>query len=444
MLLKLAVKSLSARKVGVLLTLISVIFSVALLVSVEHLRVQAKQSFNRTVSGVDLIVGGRTGQLNLLLYSVFRIGSPSNNIQWRSIEAIQNMPMVDWVVPLSMGDSHRGFRVVGTTTDYFEYFQYGKKQPLVFDKGAAFDDAHGAVIGADIAKSLDYQLGDAITVSHGIGAVSFVNHDESPFHVVGILAPTGTPVDKTVHVSLAGLDHMHGIDIHDHGPKVELAHEEHAQETHSHENHAHHESSHDEHTNAEQQREDAAEYHPEKVTAAMIGLSSKIASLQVQRQINQFKSEPLMAILPGVALSELWQIVGSVENLLRIISAFILVSALLGLATMLLATMRERQREIAVLRAIGAGPLTLFLLIEAEALLISIFAAAIALILVWLGLVYFGPLLASQYGLFVDTNIFTEATLWSVIVVTMATFIVALLPALTAYRQALSTNLQVR
>ncbi|XOV78714.1 MAG: ABC transporter permease [Aestuariibacter sp.] len=418
MLLSVALGSLKARKTSVLLTILSVCISIVLLISVEHLRVQAKQSFKRTVSGVDLIVGARTGQLNLLMYSVFRVGSPSNNISWESIEAIGSMPMVDWVVPLSMGDAHRGFRVVGTTQHYFEHFQYGNKQSLVFNAGHPFDDAHGAVIGNDVADKLGYQLGDKLTISHGIGEISFVNHDDAPFEVIGILKQTGTPVDKTVHVSLSGIDLMHDK-VPDHGD-----------DEHDHDHQHEHQSEH--------------AHEPEQVTAALLGLSSKIASLQVQRQINQFQGEPIMAILPGVALTELWQIVGSVENMLRLISLLILFSALLGLATMLLASMRERHREIAVLRAIGAGPFTIFLLIEVEALMITAIASLLALGGVWLAIDLFSPLLSAQYGIFIDNAIFTQSTWRAMLLVFLATFVVALLPAIKAYQRALHSGLQAQ
>ena len=126
---------------------------------VEHIRSQSKQSFNSTVSGVDLIVGARTGSLNLLLYSVFRLGSPTNNIDWETYQQISYNAKVAWSIPISLGDSHKGFRVMGTTTDYFKYFSYGKKRQLEFSRGKPFEHVFDVVLGAQVAKKLGYQLG---------------------------------------------------------------------------------------------------------------------------------------------------------------------------------------------------------------------------------------------------------------------------------------------
>lgn len=411
MILSIAGKSLKSRRGSVLLTLLSLIVSISLLLSVEHIRKEARASFGRTVSGVDLIVGARTGQLNLLLYSVFRVGNATNNIQWDTFQTIKSSQQVKWAIPISLGDSHRGYRVMGTTTDYFEHFRYGKKQPLELAQGDAFDDILQTVIGAEVAKKLNYKVGDRIVISHGVGAVSFTNHDDAPFVITGILAPTGTPVDQTVHVSLDSLELVHMtpgqikqvIDAHQQGRDIALP--------------------------------------PKSITAFFLGLNTKFATFGVQRSVNNFKAEPLLAILPGVALTELWQMLGTVENLLRVISLLILLSSLFGLATMLLASMRERHKEIAVLRAIGAGPTVIFILIQAEALLVALIATIASVLLVWLTLVASNDWMSEHYGLFIETNIFNQDSLLIAGIVLVATFVVATIPAIGAYRRALHSGL---
>ena len=104
--------------------MLAIAVSIALLLGVEKVRTGARQSFADTISGTDLIVGARSGSLNLLLYSVFRIGNATNNITWESYQDIAARPEVAWIVPLSLGDSHRGFRVLGTTPDYFQHYKY--------------------------------------------------------------------------------------------------------------------------------------------------------------------------------------------------------------------------------------------------------------------------------------------------------------------------------
>ena len=127
-LITLALKSLRNRKFTALLTIISIALSVALLLGVERVRNDAKLTFTNTISGTDLIVGARSGSVQLLLYSVFRIGNPTNNISWESYQDISSNPLTKWSVPISLGDSHRGFRVMGTVKDYFTHFRYARKK----------------------------------------------------------------------------------------------------------------------------------------------------------------------------------------------------------------------------------------------------------------------------------------------------------------------------
>lgn len=414
MIFSIAWESLKSRKGSVLLTLLSLIVSVSLLIAVEHIRSQAKQSFSRTISGVDLIIGAPTGQTSLLLYSVFRMGNPSNNIQWESYQDIVNARSVSWVVPISLGDAHKGYRVMGTTTEYFSKFKYGNKSALAFSQGKQFEALFDTVLGYDVAKSLGYELGDSLVISHGVGQLSFKHHDDSPFIVSGILAPTGTPVDKTVHVSLEGLEAMHMRDAERDRIVADIA---------------------------------AGKDVPieiESVSALFVGLDSRIKALQTQRLVNQYKKEPLLAIFPGVALAELWQLVGSIENLLRVIAGLILVSSLLGMSTMLLTTVRERQRELAVLRAIGAGPGTIFLLIQAEALILTVLAILAAYLIVSGGIALSTEWLSQAYGLFIDNVSLSGVNLVIAGIVVLATFVVACIPAVSAYRTALHQGLIVK
>ena len=158
MFLTVASKSLLNRKGSVAMTLMAISVAIFVLLGIEHVRQQARDSFASTVSGVDLIVGAKTGSLNLLLYSVFRIGSPTDNIRWETYEQVVADPAVAWAIPISLGDSHEGYRVVGTTSAYFDHFSYGKKRRLEFTNGAPFEGTFNAVLGSEVAKTLDYKV----------------------------------------------------------------------------------------------------------------------------------------------------------------------------------------------------------------------------------------------------------------------------------------------
>ena len=146
----LASKSLLNRKGSVFLTIIAMSVSIFVLLGVEHIRNQTKKNFQSTVSGVDLIVGARTGSLNLLLYSVFRIGAPTNNLGWDSYESIASDQAVKWSIPISLGDSHKGYRVIGTTEDYFTHFSYGAQKRLQFTSGEPFSRIFDVVLGSAV------------------------------------------------------------------------------------------------------------------------------------------------------------------------------------------------------------------------------------------------------------------------------------------------------
>jgi putative ABC transport system permease protein len=411
MLLKLAWQSLLDRKGSVLLTLLSLSLSVMVVLGVEHIRGQVRQSFTRTVSGVDLIVGARTSPLNLLLYSVFRIGNATNNIGWESYQAIEQDARVAWSIPLSLGDSHRGFRVVGTTDDYFTHFRYGSQQSLSMSAGAgAFGSVFSAVLGAEVARSLGYALGEEIVLSHGLGDVSFSRHENNPFTVTGILAPTGTPVDQAVYISLQGMEAIHlgwqnGVPIPGAAPVLS--------------------------------EQELQALQPKAITAVLLGLDSRLAVFSVQREINEFQGEALSAILPGVALAELWQSMRLVEGVLTLISGVVLVASLLGLATMLLASMQQRQRELALYRAIGARPGFLLLLIEFEALLIT--AAGLVMGFAGAAMVQalIAPWLQRDYGLSISGLPWSGMIAAYIGIVLGAAALLALIPALSAYRRSL-------
>lgn len=399
MLIRLAIKSLANRKGSVLLTLISIALSVFLLVSVEHIRLQTKESFNRTVSGVDLIVGARTSSLNLLLHSVFRIGNASNGLSWESYQTISSHPKVEWAIPISLGDSHKGYAVLGTNNNYFQHFKYGNKQPLVIlgDNKLVqmpFDKPLTVVIGAEVASELTYQVGDAITLSHGTGKVSFSHHDEHEFEIVGILNKTGTPVDKTVHISFDDVAKIHG---NHHKPKDN-----------------------------------------EKITAFLLGLNSPIAVLQLQYVINQFETEALSAIVPGVALAELWNLLSSVEQVLFVVTVMVFISSMLGLSIMMLSSMRERAQEMRILRIVGAGPAHLFALLELETLIVTMAGIGVGLMCSFLFFLLFDSFLSDSYGIFISIDLLTFSTMSIVIAVLLAALVVSFLPAISAYRSKFS------
>ena len=475
-LLGVAYQSLLYRLSGVALAITAVAISVFVLLSVEHVRHEARSSFASTVSNVDLIVGARTGEINLLLLSIFRIGNPTANISWESVEKISEQRNVEWVVPISLGDSHKNYRVVGTSAEFFDRYKYGQNKPLVFKDGQRFNTTLDVVIGSHVATELAYGLGDELVLSHGMADTSFTHHDEVTFAVSGVLATTGTPVDNALFVSLDAIEAIHAdeesehhsvhneqdgqhedADHHDtghhdeHGEHGEHAqhhdeHDEHAQDHDEHGEHAQHHDAehHEEHDKDEKhhsaERQDHDHDHPPigTVTALLVGLDSAAFTLQVQRAINEFTDEALLAILPGFALAQLWSLVGGVENILRGISILVFISALFGLNAMMLASMRERKREIEILRSIGApsGFIVALLIIE------SMLIVTVGIVLAVTGLVgaiaVANNLLASELGMALSLQIFYPSSFIALGLIYLTTLILSLFPAWKAYAVARS------
>ena len=417
MMLNLAMRSVWNRKTTALLTILAIALSVTLLLAVEKIRVEAKESFANTISGTDLIVGARSGSVQLLLYSVFRIGNATNNISWESYQEFANHKRVKWTIPISLGDSHRGYRVMGTTDAYFEHYRYAKTHALEFTQGRQFEDVFETVLGADVAAQLGYSLDEEIIIAHGIGKAGITKHKDRPFKIVGILKKTGTPVDRTVHVSLQGIEAMHlgwrgGAPMR--GLKI----------------------------SQDQIRQ--LELKPKAITAFMVGLNSKISTFKVQREINEYKEEAMLAILPGVALQELWGLMSVAEQALLTISIFVVITGLIGMLTMILSSLNERRREMAILRSVGARPAHIFSLMMSESGLLATLGATLGVMMLYALLFIAQPILENEYGLHITISMLNQYDLTLLGIIAVSGFVVGLIPAIRAYRNSLADGMNIR
>ena len=413
---RIALRSAWHRRVNLLLTTFSIAISVTLLLGVDTIRKEARRSFVNTISQTDLIVGARSGPVNLLLYSVFRIGNATNNVSWESYEEITARDEVAWAIPISLGDSHQGFRVMGTNQDYFTHYHYGQGQPLQFAIGEPFADIYDAVLGADVARELGYEVGTEIIIAHGLVSTEFSQHDDKPFRVTGVLARTGTPVDRTVHVSLEGIEAIH-VDWQGGAPSPLRL-------------------------DAEQARR--MDLTPKSITAFMIGLDNRLNTFRLQRAITEYQAEPLLAIIPGATLAELWQTMAVFERVLLIISGFVLVAGLLGMLTTLLSTLNERRREMAILRAAGAHPYHIILLFVLETFVIVIAGCVTGTAMLYGLLLLIRPFLLQNYGFSVTPALPDAGQALLFLAIIGLGLLVSLLPGLIAYRRSLQDGLSLK
>jgi putative ABC transport system permease protein len=414
--LRLAALSAWSRRLTLGLSLVAIALAVTLLLAVERIRGDARQSFTQSVSGVDLVVGARTGSVQLMLYAVFHAGAASNNIGWDSYRAIATHPAVDWALPLSLGDSHRGFAVLGTSAEYFQRFRHGDGKALRFREGQAFAGVFEVALGSEVAQRLGYRLGDSITLNHGMSELGPA-HGDKPFRVVGILAATGTPVDRTLHVGLDAISALHldwvgGAPL----PGVNIPAEFVAK----------------------------FDLKPKEITAALVGLKQRGDVFRMQRFVNQYRGEPLLGVMPGVALDELWQTIGIVERSLLAVSALVVLVGLAGLAATLLAGLNERRRELAILRALGAGPGEVFLMLTAEGLLVTTLGALLGLALLGAGSGLAAPWLLERFGVVLATRLPGSEELALIGAVILTGLLASLVPGWRAWRMSLADGLTPR
>ncbi len=416
-LFRLAARSAWNRRFTLGLMLLAIAMSSAMLLGIERVRHEVRSGFSQSVSGTDLVVGARTSPVQLMLYAIFRIGGATNNMGWDSALKLAKNPAVAWTIPLSLGDSHRGFPVLATNADYFRHFHYGSGQALQLTQGHPFASVFETVLGAEVAQRLHYKLGDHIVLSHGMGSMHLTDHADKPFTVTGILARTGTPVDRTVHIGLDAMEAIH-LDWQGGAPLPGLA--------------------------IAPELVKKFDLTPKTVTAVLVGLKNRAAVFGVQRDIADDTSEPLMAVLPGVALDELWQVVGVGENALLVVSGMVVIVGLAGLVSAILASLGERRRELAVLRSVGARPADVFLLLALEGLAVMLAGVVLGVALLTIALFALGPYLSAQFGVTLHPALPAAGELQLLLGTVIAGFIASLLPGLRAYRLSLADGLTPR
>ncbi|MEB0134661.1 ABC transporter permease [Actimicrobium sp. CCC2.4] len=416
-LVMIAFRSAWNRRLTLGLTVLAIALSVALLAGVERMRHSVRSTFAQSVSGTDLLIGARGSPLQLMLHAVFRIGEPTGNIRWHSFRQLADRPEVAWAIPLSLGDAHHGFPVIGTTAAYFDHFRYGRGSPLVLASGRRPDHLFEVVPGADVADQLGYRPGDQITLSHGLDDSDLAEHADKPFTVVGILARTGTPVDRSVHVSLESIEAIH-LDWHGgaHLPGLAIP--------------------------AGQVRK--FDLAPKHLSAALIGLHNRADVFRLQQAVREFRDEPLQAVLPGVALGQLWQLTGVVETVLLAISALVLVTASCSMVAVILAGLNERRRELAILRSVGARPRELFLMLLIESTGLTVVGTLAGLALLALVSVIGAPLVQQQFGLTLQQALPVPGEWRLLMAVVGVGMLAGLVPGLRAYRHALAEGLTPR
>ncbi len=505
--LTLTLRSMRSRRASVLLIILSLSLSIALYLSVLGVQRMTRASFENAMTGVDLLVAPRGNDMQILLYSFFNIGEPTGTITWSRISELREIDNVRAVIPLSLGDSVGKFRVMGTDPALFDVMTRSNGLPVFsFEDGVSFSemsfenlpaaqdalspgkvsghnakekahkhkhndrDAHDAhehgehdhkehgehdhkehgehdhkehgendhkehgendhkehgendrnapafqvVLGATVAKEIDMGVGAPIVVGHGLGGVHDHNHGEMPFIVSGILAPTGTPFDSLVLVHYRAIDAIHigyqnGRNMLDHGTVLSLL----------------------------------SERGPAPVSAAIVLPKNKLGLVGLQRAIGDYEVEPLTAVLPGVALAKIWQLIGAAEKGFRLISLLVIIVALVALMAMTLTSLDGRRRELAILRSVGARPRQLVLMLMGESFIIAISACVLAFIITALASFVIVTNVMGSYGLTSHMSILVWGDLTFMVYIILLALMVTLWPAIQLYRRTIHDGITIR
>lgn len=409
-------KSIKNRKFTSFLCVLSIALSVTLFLGIERIRNGAREGFTNTISKTDLIIGAKGGPLQLLLYTVFHIGGAVNNIRMSTYEEIKNNRLVEWAIPISLGDTYKGYRVVATDENFFLHYRFRGDKQVGFSSGVIPTDTFDVVLGSEVAKKFKLKIGDPIVLSHGISSQAILAHDSTPFHIVGIAAPTQTPIDTAVFINLYGMEAMHfgwetGV------PSGEAITPE---------------------------RFNKENIKITQLTSFMVKLKSRIAVLKMRREIDQYEQEPIMAIIPALALQEMWQTIGYVEQILFLVSLCVLLVGILSILISLYTSINERRREMAILRSLGASSRHIFGLLIYESSFLVLLGCILGVAALYGMLIFVKPWLESNFSVYLELQPLSSTEWYYLAGIFVAGTLAGLIPAVKAYMNSLQDGLTIK
>lgn len=340
---------LKDRALNTALNILLLTLSVATLVILVLFSSQLSERFARDAQGIDLVVGAKGSPLQLILSSIYQVDVPTGNIPLGTVDMLRGDPTVAQVIPLALGDSFRTYRIVGTESAYVDH--YGGRMA----EGRMFEAPYEAVIGAQVARGTGAGLGQKFEGSHGLSGEGHV-HEQTPFEVVGILAPTGTVLDRLIVTPVSSVWAAHGFGT---GP-----HEDHEGEA----------SGHDDHGD-----EPGHAAGPDlEVTALLVRYRSPLAAVRLPTFIN--RQTQLQAAAPAVEMTRLLSLLGVGIDAVRAFAILLMATSGLSIFVALYSALRQREGDMAMLRVMGARPPAIFGHIVLEGVLLAAAGALLGVV----------------------------------------------------------------
>ena len=414
MITKLAWRNIWFKPLNTVLSIILLTSSVAIITVLVLLEKQFEEKFTNNINGVDLVLGAQGSPLQLILSSVYQVDAPTGNISYDSAKVWMQHPFVKKAIPLAFGDNYRGYKILGTTSDYLE--KYGAK----IAQGKIFENNFDVVIGSEIAQKLNLKLGDEFFGSHGDAAEGEV-HDQYAYKIVGIAEQTGKVVDNLILCTIPSVWQMHG--------GHEGINPAHGEEGHIHE---------------EGEEHHAEDFTLDKkgmdITAVLLQIRNPMAKLTWQRLIPQ--NTKMQAASPALEINRLINLFGVGINGLRYLAYGIMLISGISIFIALFNTLKERKDEFALLRVNGAKRFQLLKLVLIESLLLCVVGFVFGTILGRVTLVLISNSSEEDFKLSFNPYEFIWEKEGILFLLTISVGIIAaLIPAIKAYNLNISKTL---
>ncbi len=420
-LFRLSASYIKQRKLSTVLNVLVLALGIATIVVLLILSTQVRDNLSNNSRGIDLVVGAKGSPMQLILSAVYHIDAPSGNIALDEAERVMNDRAVGKAIPMALGDSYQGFRVVGTTVDYPAHYEAAP------DQGRLWEGNREATIGARVAKETGLGIGDTFASSHGYSADDGEEHADNPVEVVGILAETGTVMDQLILTSIETVWLVHGIQHDD---------TEHSEDDHAHEEEAEQAAPvRDSRPTPGRQAEAAeAEY-----TAILISYSSPMAAAVFPRWVNN--ETDLQAAAPAYETARLFNMLGVGFDALRVFGLVLILAALLAVFVALINALKERRYDLAMMRTLGASRIKLMSHVLLEGLILSGMGTILGLILGHTAAAILASAVQESRGMALDGFAIVPGEGWIVVLALGAGLIASLIPAYQAYRTDISSVL---
>jgi putative ABC transport system permease protein len=462
--IKLALTYLRARLLITLLTVLSVVLGIGLATIVLVLSQQATRTLRDETAQWDVVIGAKGSPLQLVLNGLYYLDAPTGNIDGELWEALEHDPAVTRVVPLNMGDNYMGAPFIGTTHEFFD--DRGASVEALVAKGRLFAQPFEAVVGADIAARHGIALEQELIGSHGWSAGGEA-HGDLPYTVVGILAPTGTSLDRAIFTDYRSVWLVHADHDHDHeaDPEAHAVHDEHEEAAydehaagHDHEEHAGHEhEEHAEHAHDDHDHEAAAVGHEEhddhdahaghdhaQIDGQVTTLLVKFAQTGRRYQFAEFVNRQwnALAVIPVDEIDKVERtFIAPLQGILLVVAYLVVLVSALSILISLYLTIHQRRRDLAIMRSLGATRGDVFRLITLEAAMLSGIGVATGWVLGHGLLALLSPISLARIGVSLQAWVIHPAEFAIALSVWALGILAGLLPAIVAYRMPVAETL---